>query len=106
MPVGYRREAARNHSPGLRPWVGRPYEIALKGRPNGFEWDRAFGIGADASDVRPATNIDGTVLTPPRRSPFQGGLMGDGSPGLKPWAVMYSRFAANPGEPMLPNNPI
>ena len=56
MPVGYCREAARDHSPGLQPWVGRPYEIALKGRPNRLDWDLAPGIGADVSDVRPATD--------------------------------------------------
>jgi len=98
MPLGHCREAARDHSPGLQPWVAHLYEIALKGRPNGIDWDLAFGIGTDVSDVRAATNIGGTVLTPPRRCPFRADSSGDGSPGLKPWAMIYSRFAANPDE--------
>jgi hypothetical protein len=98
MPLGHCREAARDHSPGLQAWVGHPYDIALKGRPNGFDSDLGFGIGADVSNVRAATDIGATVLSPPRRSPLQGGVIGDGSPGLKPWAMIYSRFAANPGE--------
>ena len=97
MLVGYCREAARDHSPGLQPWVGRPYEIALKGRPTGFGWNPAFGMGTNLSDARPTTNI-GAALMQPASAALSGRIPCGPFPGLKPWAMMYSRFAANPGE--------
>jgi hypothetical protein len=74
-----RREAALEYSPGLQPWV---------------TW-----LSSDALKVASDVGATGKIHTPrPRtclsRPPLSGRFICPRNPGLKPWAILYSRFAA------------
>jgi hypothetical protein len=77
LPAGFCREAAMDYSPGLQPWVRQIEKRALKVAP----------------DVREtgATNRPSVERT--RRSPLSGRSNALPNPGLKPWAILYNRFA-------------
>ncbi|HYZ71757.1 MAG TPA: hypothetical protein VE641_01680 [Chthoniobacterales bacterium] len=78
--VGFCRGAAIDYSPGLQPWVSQTETRALK--------------------VAPDVSVTGGVNTPcpehTRRSPLSGRFIASPHPALKPWAILYNRFAVNP----------
>ena len=79
-PVGTEcREAVTQNSPGLQPWVRRSAKSALK-------------VAAEAR----LQAISACYFTdaPNVGCHFQGTSYYLLDPGLKPWAVLYSRFAA------------
>ena len=80
VSVGFCREAATDHSPGLQPWVRQIQTRALKVAP----------------DVGAIGGINTTFPEHAPRSPLSGRFHSLPSPGLKPWAIMYNRFAVNP----------
>jgi hypothetical protein len=74
-PKGYNR-TAQGFSPGWRQAQERPVRAA--------EWRvRAWVKFGDLT----MKNRRKAIF---RRPPFQGGSVGDASPGLKPWAVLFS----------------
>jgi hypothetical protein len=73
---GFCREAARDHSPGLQPWVRQIETRALKVAP----------------DVRAIGGINPPFPERTRRSPLSGRFNVSPNPGLKPWAVLSGPF--------------
>ena len=71
------REAVIHYSPGLQPWVSRLPSGALK-----------------ALDVSATDGINTSRPEQPARSPLSGRFDCSPDPGLKPWAMLYSRSAA------------
>ena len=72
------REAVIHYSPGLQPWVSRSSSGALKVAP----------------DVSATDGINTSRPGQPPRSPLSGRFDCSPDPGLKPLAMVYSRFAA------------
>jgi hypothetical protein len=75
---GIYREAVTHYSPGLQPWVSRLPIGALKVAP----------------DVSATDGINTLRPEQPPRSPLSGRFNCPPDPGLKPWAMLYSRSAA------------
>jgi hypothetical protein len=73
------REAVVDHSPGLQPWVSWLENGALKVAPD--------GSATDAIDTPRAEHTS--------RPPLSGRLCEATNPGLKPWAMVYNRFAVS-----------
>jgi hypothetical protein len=81
MRPAFCREAAIDHSPGLQPWVGRLSRCALKAAPE---------VGANRDSNPPYPNS-------PPRARLSVRIYYPRNPGLEPWAMVYSRFAAEFG---------
>ena len=86
------REAVKDHSPGLQPWVRRPKKIALKEAAEvaALENPRVDVIGR-ISRSRQHTQSWTHIFS---GATFRA-LAGPADPGLKPWATLSSRFAAS-----------
>ena len=78
------REVAMQNSPGLQPWVRWVVKGALK----------------VARDVGHAAAITREQPKDASRPPLSGRFRATHNPGLKPWAVIYSRFAAKSDKPL------
>jgi hypothetical protein len=117
---GFCREAARDHSPGLQPWVRQIETRALKASParcagairrrrntpilqySNTPPARNRGRGRRRGRVRSASRVAPDVcaiggINPPfpertRRSPLSGRFNVSPNPGLKPWAVLSGPF--------------
>jgi hypothetical protein len=83
--VGLCRGAAIQNSPGFQPWVRWSVKGALKVAP---DVGRAGGITPEEPKNAPRPPLSGRIsrYAIPRVKTLD--------PGLKPWAVLYSRFAA------------
>jgi hypothetical protein len=113
---GFCREAARDHSPGLQPWVRQIETRALKVAPARCAGairrrrntpilqysntpparNRGRGRVRSASRVAPDVRAIGGINPPfperTRRSPLSGRFNVSTNPGLKPWAVLSGPF--------------
>ena len=89
VALGFCREAATDHSPGLQPWV-RQIEIraCLSAVVLG-KWDEG---GKVAPDVGAIGGIHTTFPEHASRSPLSGRFPALPDPGLKPWAVLFTPF--------------
>jgi hypothetical protein len=93
--VGFCREAATDHSPGLQPWVTRTQKHALKVASEVLGWCQR-GSTIEDCDIRPTDRINTPSPEQTPRPPLSGRLICLHHPGLKPWAMVYNRFAVNP----------
>ena len=91
-----RRRGAIDHSPGLQSRVTRP-----KTRPeSGVRGVELVPTGTiEDWDVRTIEQINTMNPEPTLRPPLSGRVICSRHPELKPWAIMYSRFAVNPMAP-------
>jgi hypothetical protein len=58
--------------------------------------EQPFFIFFQAPDVGADGRINALARRAPLRTPVLGRLFRHANPGLKPWAMMYNRFAVNP----------
>jgi hypothetical protein len=105
--VGFRREAATDDSPGLQPWVTRSQKHALKVASEVLGWSQRVTT-IEAGDVRttdltthqgqnrPVDRHFSSFVPHSRNYGGQAGrLICLHHPGLKPWAMVYNRFAVS-----------
>ena len=82
---------AQGFNPGLVAHVGRALPVR-----------RSFALSSEGEKVAPDCAWPMRVVHDPKRNrpqrlcrPFRANLTGATNPGLKPWAIVYSRFAAS-----------
>ena len=90
------RDVGRAES-GLQPWVRQTETRACLSAVVLGKWD-------EGGKVAPDVTVTGWVNTPcpehARRSPLSGGFIASPHPGLKPWAILFNRFAVkSDGQP-------
>jgi multidrug efflux pump subunit AcrA (membrane-fusion protein) len=91
------REAAKECSPGRKPWGSPGEETAPKGRESRWQKsDRAFMVGASLKWTveKGAINIAAGFSSQPFFRPFRAISLPALDPGLTPWATFFGRFAA------------
>ena len=88
------REAAVENSPGLSALGKATNEIALKVATEALGWCQVLEQLRIAMFARPTESTHRAQNKPFGR--FQRGSLCLRYPGLKPWAMMYNRFAVNP----------
>src|SRR5258707_6243447 len=92
MRLGLSRAAATDYSPGLQPWVdGLKRARPESGARHWIVWPRDNETSSANTFGR---HFSSFVPCPPTMADRQGASFGDRNPGLKPWAMICSRFAA------------